>query len=271
MTAVDDRALVERLAEVWASVIGVCADLDEPAWRTPTECPGWSVQDNVAHLIGIESTLLGIATPDVDVAERPHVRNDIGRMNEQWVEHYRRQAGAEVLDAFRAVSGRRLEGLRALDDTGFDADSWTPVGPGTVRDLLPFRIFDSWVHEQDVRRALGRPGDLDTAAGRLCLDRLRTPMGMVVGKRVAPGDGTTVVFAVSGAFDLALQVVDGRARTLDDVPASPTVRLAMPTDTFVRLATGRGDPEAILAGGTVVIDGDATLGRAVATQMNFLF
>ena len=45
----------------------------------------------------------------------------------------------------------------------------------------------------------------------------------------------------------------------------------MDTDTFVRLASGRGDPESILAGGAVTLAGDPVLGRAVAEQMNFLF
>ena len=273
MTLADDRALVDRLAEVWASVTDVCRDLDASQWRTPTECPGWTVQDSVAHLIGIESTLLGIPTPAAELGELPHVRNDLGRMNEQWVEHFRSRPGTEVLDELRTVTARRLEALRGLDEDGFGADSWTPAGPGTVRDLLPFRVFDTWVHEQDLRRALGRPGDLDTPVGRLCLERVRAPMGMVLGKRVHPPDGTTVVFAVTGpvAFDHALEMVEGRAHALDRAPDAPTANLEMSTETFVRLGTGRGDAEAIVASGLVTLEGDAALGNAVATQMNFLF
>ena len=45
------------------------------------------------------------------------------------------------------------------------------MGPGTVRDLLPFRIFDSWVHEQDMRRAVHRAGNLDSDAARLAAGR----------------------------------------------------------------------------------------------------
>jgi hypothetical protein len=96
---------------------------------------------------------------------------------------------------------------------------------------------------------------------------------MVVGKRVAPPDGTVVAFTVEGPVGraFAIEVVGGRARFLDSVPADPTVHLELDTDTFVRLASGRGDPESILAGGAVTLEGDPVLGRAVAESMNFLF
>ena len=47
--------LVEHLATTWASVDELCAGLTDAEWATPTGCPGWTVQDQVAHLerIGI--------------------------------------------------------------------------------------------------------------------------------------------------------------------------------------------------------------------------
>ena len=92
----------------------------------------------------------------------PHVKNDIGRANERWIESRRAWTGADALAEFVAVTDARIAQLRALDDAGFTADSWTPQGPGTVLQLVGFRIFDSWVHEQDMRGRLDRPGDLDS-------------------------------------------------------------------------------------------------------------
>jgi uncharacterized protein (TIGR03083 family) len=200
------------------------------------------------------------------------VKNDVGAGNEIWVDWYRSRSGADVLADFRAVTVERMAILRAPDHD-FGADTWTPIGPGTVRDLLPFRVFDSWVHEQDVRRALRRPGNDDSTAASASLDRIESIVPMVVGKKVGPPDGTIVAFTVAGPVGraFAIEVAGGRAGFLDSVPAAPTVHLEMDTDTFVRLASGRGDPESILASGAVAVEGDPVLGRAVAENMNFLF
>jgi uncharacterized protein (TIGR03083 family) len=201
-----------------------------------------------------------------------HLKNDVGVRNEVWVEAWRDRAGSDVLREFRAVTRERLAALRA-PDTDFGADSWTPVGPGTVRDLLPFRVFDSWVHEQDMRRALGRlPGE-DDAVGEMAFDRITAVLPMIVGKRVAPPEGTVVVFDVTGPIrrTLAIGVEGGRAKVLDAAPDAPAAVLRTDSDTIVRLGTGRGDPGAILAGGAVELIGDSELGAGVAKSMNFLF
>ena len=57
MTA--DQELVDRLDEVWTSIDAVGGALGEAEWKLETECPGWTVQDQVAHLAHIEWRLLG--------------------------------------------------------------------------------------------------------------------------------------------------------------------------------------------------------------------
>jgi len=268
-----DQHLVDRLDEVWQSIAELGDGLSEAEWKTETECPGWSLQDNVSHLIGIESTLLDIPLPEHSPPDGPHLKNDIGRMNEIAVDVRRDRNGAEVLDEFREITRRRIDILRGLDDDGFAAESWTPAGPGTVRDLLPFRVFDSWVHEQDMRRAVGRPGDVETPAGDLAMGRVVNMLPFVVGKKVKPGDGTTVAFDVTGpgGRPVAVGVEGGRGKALADIPSDPKVRLTLDTDTLVRLTTGRGDPDEILAAGAVRFEGDEALGRRVVAELNCLF
>ena len=45
------------------------------------------------------------------------------------------------------------------------------------------------MHEQDVRRAVGRPGGLDTAPAQHTADYLLEGMGMVLAKRAAAPPG----------------------------------------------------------------------------------
>ena len=267
-----DQALVDQLGHVWTSLGTLGATLSEAEWKTPTDVPGWTVQDNLAHVTALEWMLLGRPAPDHEVPDGlPHVKNDVGRTNERFVDSRRGFAGADALAEFQEVTAERLAQLRGFGPTDFGADSFTPVGPGTVRDLLPFRIFDAWVHEQDMRRAVNRPGHLDGPVAELAMGRLTGALPFVVGKKVAPPDGTTVVVDLGSPLGGTYAVVvEGRARFLDQPPARATATIRMDGETFARLATGRLEPAAALAG-PVTIEGDAALGRRVVEELNILF
>jgi uncharacterized protein (TIGR03083 family) len=269
----NDQELVDRLEEVWTSIESMCANLTEEQWKTLTDLPGWSVQDNVVHISGIESAILGRPVPDHTPPDYEHVKNEIGKRNEVWVDSRRSWPGTKVLEEFREVTSARIRQLRGFTDADFDAESWTPAGPGTVRDLLPFRIFDSWAHEQDIRRAVDQPCDFSSPVGELSFDRVVNALPYIVGKKVAPPDGTTVVFELSGArpTTIPIGVQGGRAKALASTPDAPAVTLAMDAQTLSCLGLGRWDPAVVLDEGRVKISGDDKLGRSVVEQMNFMF
>src|SRR5205814_1640971 len=128
--------LVEQLAATWKSIGDLCTGLTDSDWSRPTGCPGWTVQDQVAHLIDYESFALGRPRPEHAVAELRHIKNDMGKINEIGVDVRRARSGAEVLAEFEDVMAERLERLSALTDDDLDGETATPAGPGTVRDLL---------------------------------------------------------------------------------------------------------------------------------------
>lgn len=268
-----DTDLVVQLEQVWSSMAELGEQLSEADWKRPTEVPGWTVQDNLTHIVGIEWSLLGVEPPAHDIPDDlPHVKNDMGKRNEVFVDSRRRLSGAEALAEFREATNRRLAELAGYGPDDFARESWTPMGPGTIRDLLPFRVFDSWVHEQDMRRALDRPGDLDSPVAAVALDRIVGSMPFVVGKKAGVPDGSTVVFELSGPLGRTVAIgIDGRARLLDAVPDTPTVCIVTDTETFTRLAVGRLDPAATMVAGSVHFDGDEALGARVVEEMNFLF
>jgi uncharacterized protein (TIGR03083 family) len=268
-----DQELVDRLEQVWESIDAACTGLDEAQWKTRTDLPGWSVQDNLVHISAIESSILGRPAPDHAPPELDHVKNEVGRRNEVWVDSRRSWSGADVLAEFREVTGARLDQLRGSSKADFDAESWTPAGPGTVRDLLPFRAFDSWAHEQDIRRAVDRPGDLDGPVADFAFRRIVDALPFVVGKKVHPPDGTAVVFEVTGSWPITVAIAmdGGRAKPLPAPPGAPDTTLTMDAETLACLGMGRWDPAGALDRGKVTVAGDRALGRAVVEQMNFMF
>jgi uncharacterized protein (TIGR03083 family) len=267
-----DQELVDNMERVWRSIASLCSPFTEQDWKTPTDCPGWSVQDQVSHLAGSECRLLGRPAPDHTPEEMGHVKNDTGRRNEVVVDWRRPRSGAEVLEEFHEVTAERIEFLRALTPEDFAAETQTPIGVAPVRDLIQIRIFDAWVHGQDIRRAVRQAGDLEGPVAEHSVGRVAMALPYVVAKKAQAADGATVVFEITGPAGRVLPVVvEGtRARALEQAPAQPTVSLTMDTETFACLGCGRWAPGQVLGSGKVKIQGDRGLGETIVGQMNFM-
>lgn len=255
---------IDNLDRTWQSLIELCSTFTDEEWARPTGCPGWSVQDNVSHLVDYESRALGRPAPTGEPVARPHTKNALGESNEVGVEARRGRSGGEVLDELREVTAARSAQLHALTADDLRREVATPAGPGTLADMLTLRVMDTWSHEQDIRRAVGRPGHergpvVDEAIGYFCRF-----LPLVVAKRSGAPDGTSVVFDI-GATTCGVAVVDGRGVATDEHPTTPTVRLSMPATTFAALVGGRAD-----APDDVVIAGDVALGQAVIGALGFM-
>lgn len=266
--------LVAELAAVWGSLLDLTDGLTGAEWDTPTPCPGWSVRDNLSHVIGTESMLLGRESPEVDVAGLAHVRNDIGTFNEVWVAERRGRPGAEVRAELAEVTGARLDQLKGVTQDEFDAEAWTPAGRATYGRFMQIRIFDCWTHEQDIREALRRPGHLEGPVAERSLDESSTGLGFVIGKRAGAPAGSTIRIDVTGPterrFDVEVREVDGKVRaSLVDDAGEPDATVATDTATFLRLMAGRIDPERPLADGRVTLAGDLDLAGRVARNLAF--
>ena len=266
-----DRA-VAALDDVWVRLDALLADLDDADWVRPTPLPGWRVQDVVAHVIGTESMLLGDPAPEVDVSGADHVRNDIGRFNEAWVVSMADLAPAEVLAGYRAAVARRREALAAIDDAAWSAEGFTPAGADTYGRFMRIRAFDTWLHEQDVRDAVGRPGGEGGPAAELALDEMAAAMGFVVGKKGGSPPGSRVAIELTGpaARSILVEVPTGegaRAAVVDALSGPPTAVVRLPAGVFARLGGGRVDPAA--ARHEVELEGDTELGERIVANLAY--
>jgi uncharacterized protein (TIGR03083 family) len=264
---VDRDQAVAVLDEQFDAVVALAEGLAPEEWDLPTACPRWSVKDNLVHVIGVEAMLLGRPTPEVALPEDlPHVRNDFGRVNEQWIESYRGRSTTDVLADLREVIAERRAALAGMGQADFDAESFTPAGPDSYGRFMRVRVMDMWMHEQDVRQAVGRPGHEDGRAPQAALDEMTAALGYVVGKRAGAPPGSRVRFELTGPMARRVDVeVSDRARVVDALAGDPTVTLTLPGHLFTRLCGGRGADPA-----TVVVDGDPDLGEAIVTHMGFM-
>jgi uncharacterized protein (TIGR03083 family) len=267
-----NQELIDNMEAVWRSITALCSDFTEEQWKTPTDCPGWSVQDQLSHLVGAETRLLGHPLPAYTPQDVSHVKNETGQSNEVLVDWRRPKTGAQVLAEFREMTGQRMSLLRTMTDADFAEKTDTPIGLAPVSEQVAIRIFDAWVHEQDVRRALGRPGGLDGPVAEHSMGRIAMAMPYIVGRKVQPPDGSTVVLDITGAAGrrMAIGMDGGRAAFLDEIPASPTAKVTMAFETYACLACGRWEPAEVLDTDLVQIDGDQSIGRAFVEQLNFM-
>lgn len=264
--------VVDLLDTEWHAMADLGLGLSEAQWKTPVALEGWDVQDCVSHIMGTELSLMGEPTPEVDLAAFPWVQRPFQQLVEPWVAARRDRLGAEVLAEFTEVIERRLAELRAMPEEEMAKPGWSPIGEVPYRDFMRVRVFDSWMHEQDMRRALGIDGHLTGPVVDACRTNFAGALGFVVGKRAAAADGTTVRIVCTGGPGWVFGVVvDGRAKVVDEteVPAEPTVTVTVPFTTFVALGGGRWHEAEADAAGGIELTGDSDLGRRILAGMAF--
>lgn len=260
-------ALTSQLDEVWTSLQTLGGSLSDAEWTRSTPCPGWPVSAQYAHVIGTESMLLGRPNPTVDAGTPEHVRNQIGGFNEAWVAALAQLPRSGVLDQLAEVTTERRQALAKMTEEDFSAPSWTPVGQADYRRFMQIRVFDCWVHEQDVRDAVGRPGHESGPVVEQSVDEIVRALGFIVGKKAGTPEGSSVRFELTGPLQRRVDVaVEGRARVAASIAGSPSVTLTLPAPTFTRLACGRIDPSTAAG---ITISGDEALGQKVVESLPF--
>ena len=251
------------------AVLALGRDCDAAGFGTATECPGWTVKDQLAHVAGVERSLLPRfeQDPPHELADLPHVRSDFGRRVEVSVDLRRDVPAPEVVAELAVVLDARCA---ALADASADDRVVGPFGEQRLVDLVTVRTFDVWVHEQDVRRALQRPGGLGSTAAAVAVAYVRAGLGRVVARGARVEAGRTVVVEVTGPVSFTDAI---RVEQVEDKPRGTVlpgasngradVRIALDTEAFMRRSAGRWPVEAT----PVAVDGDAALGRRVLEAM----
>jgi uncharacterized protein (TIGR03083 family) len=240
---VSRRELREALAETCTSLADLAESLAPGQWSLPTGCPGWTVFDQVAHVSSLETVMSGEPEPTHAAPAAPHIRNSIGTIMENLVDRRRGWQPAELIAELRAAAARRQQQLVAVDDDP-DATLPGPTGKPMPAEIgLLLRTFDCVAHEQDVRRAVGRPGGLDGLAGRVVAHGI--PQLLSMGWQ-HDGPVALVVDGVTTVVPLGSE-------------EPPRATLTCSLVELVALTTGRSDATA------PVVDGDSELaGRVVA-------
>jgi uncharacterized protein (TIGR03083 family) len=190
----------------YASFADLLESLSPDDWRAPTRCAGFEVRDVAGHVVGLaEDVAKGVPGSRTAEQEAATVRDDAPR-----------EAAARLrtaIDSLRAL-------LAALDDAAWEGPS--PVPELTLGHGVLTLWYDTYVHADDIRAAVGRP----SARGA--------------------GLGASVAYL---AEELERRGWGPATIAVDGVPPRP-IGAGGPTITgdaleFVLVATGRADPASL--------------------------
>ena len=246
----------------WSSLHGLLSEMSDEQWSTQSLCPDWNVAGVVLHLLSVEEMLLD--RQPLEFAERLPFEEIAGL-----TEAMSSLSGAQLTEKFASVTAARGAQLSAMSEDDFATPVMTPVGPGTYGRFMDVRVFDFWVHEQDIRTPLGLPGHEGGPAAERSIDEIRMSMPFIAGKRVGVPDGDSLRVHLTGPVvgDITVRV-DGRAGLVDDTDET-TASITADSTTFALLACGRVNPQSRIDSGQITWSGDEELGERAARNLRF--
>jgi uncharacterized protein (TIGR03083 family) len=252
------------------SVNDMVSPLTEGEWNRPTECPYWSVRDVVSHIIGFECELLGDPRPIHTLpSDLRHITSETARYTEVPVDIRRHHTGPEMTSELEYTIIRRSRQLRNEQRQPDATVRGIGGGEITLEEQLWARVFDVWVHEQDLRRALDVPGNLTSPAAVLARDFLLRALPKLVAHDAGAKPGSAVVFDVHGPLEFMRTVrvnADGRGTIDSAVSLGPAVTFIVDWETFLRLVTGRVRASAV-GDDRLKTEGDAELAASILANI----
>jgi uncharacterized protein (TIGR03083 family) len=244
------------------SVTELATTLSDEQLAVQSLCPDWTVHGVLGHLFGLEQVLSGWFP---DGPEDPPPFAQMGPLSDE----ISGLSSSVLIERITAIGNTRKDELNALDADAMAAPSLTPVGVSTYGKFMAIRVFDFWVHEQDIRVPLGLVTETDSDAAEQAMDEIEGSLGYIVGKKIGLEDQQSIKFTLTGPVERTMCVkVDGRAAQVDSL-TDPDVELTSDSLTFALLACGRIDPEEAISAGKISWSGDDAMGAHAARNLRY--
>ena len=218
--------VIEALQADRAALLEIGAGLSDAQWSAPSGCPGWSVQDLIAHVGTLFWQVVDPATLP-DAAGRP-----TEQAQEVYVAARRAMSATAVLADYESVSSKALAVLAAFDGQDFEV----PLGDlGTYpAAVLPTAFcFDHYVH---IRADLFAPrGPLTWPPP--ASDALRVGPALDWIEAALPQQNRELLAPLTGAIDIV--ITGPGARTIQLGSGAVVAHVTADGGAFIRCVTRR--------------------------------
>ncbi|MGP4043211.1 maleylpyruvate isomerase family mycothiol-dependent enzyme [Streptomyces sp. 2A115] len=258
------------------ALVDLLAALGPDEWSRATVCPGWAVRDVAGHILHDYVRRLSADRdrhPGPDFGPDETLAAFLTRTNEDFVRTARQISPRLMIDLL-AHLGTQLDTEWWSREMGGHAGvdvSWAAPGVAAPVWLDSAREYSElWVHQQQIRDAVGRPGATEPRLLHPVLDTFMRALPQTLHRTSAPV-GTTVRVRVPGSAGGQWAV----ARHMDrwalahDAPAVVAAEVEIDADTLWRLAT-RGITVQT-AHNRATTRGDTTLSSAVLNIVSIVW
>jgi uncharacterized protein (TIGR03083 family) len=262
-----------------AALLDLLRELSPAEWAAPTICPGWTVKDVAAHLLGDDVGRLsggrdGFANPDfatgLDISTLPGLIAAIDRQNAIWVEGMRRLSPRLLIEFLELTGTLTNDYFATLDLAAMGmAVDWVGPEPAPVWLDVAREYTERWVHQQQIRDAVGRPGlnERHWFAPVLETFVLGVPRAL---RGALAADGATMRLVISGEAggSWLARNDNGRWRLVLDNGITADASVELDQEIAWRLFTkGIASDEAKMVAG---ISGDPTIAHRVFDTVSIL-
>jgi uncharacterized protein (TIGR03083 family) len=241
-----------RAADAFHELLGELPDGD---WARPA-LRDLDVQGLVGHLTGVEEDVQRCLAGDPAVAAAEHVASTQAAAV--------RQAGrtpAQTREEWRRAAGRTIELARACD---LDAEMAVHGMRIPLSLLLVVRAFELWVHDNDIRQAVGLPPSVPDPATLGLMTEVAARLLPHAAARTGVDEPMSLHLVLTGPGGGTWDVPIGTGGTSSTEPAD--VVIVSDAVDFCRLVANRATP----AGLELHITGDAGLAAAVLAAASVL-
>jgi uncharacterized protein (TIGR03083 family) len=268
---------IDLFPELRAALLALLDSLSDSDWERPTLCcPGWSVKDMAAHLLGDDLGILsrlrdGYAPPvNLDLSDWDTLIAFINERNAIWVRAARRLSPRILRDLLAETGAALYEFLRSLDPfMPWTVVSWAGSEPAPAWMGIAREYTEYWMHQQHIRDSVSKPGLKEPRFFAPVLEAFMRALPRTFHDTSA-AEGTHVRIIISGAAGNQWSLVREADRwSLYRSAGLPvTAQVTLDAETAWRLFTKGLDAET--AAQTAIIEGDERLGRVVFKTVSIL-
>lgn len=278
MRPVEPVMVVDLFPQERQQLLALFADFSAADWEKPTVCPGWTVKDIALHLLGDDIGYLSgrrdrFSSPffrDKDMQTWDSLVRNINEANEQWVQAMAR-VSPRLLCELLALTGRDFSAyMQSLDQMAINGVvSWAGPDPAPAWLDMAREYTERWLHQQQIRDAVGKPGLKERAFFHPVLATFVRALPHTY-RDVPAASATGIRFIVTGeAGDTWYVFGEARRWSLQkEIDVPPAALVTMDQETCWRLFT-RGLSKAEARERTT-IEGDQSLGEKVLETVSII-
>jgi uncharacterized protein (TIGR03083 family) len=239
-------------------------------WARPTACALWSVKDIVAHLLDSAVRRLSFGRDGLDAAPAQPIASYadlvayLNRLNAEWVAAARRLSPRLLIDLIDHLEPQLHAFFRSLDPQAPAAFGVAWAGEETSPNWFDIgrEYTERWLHQQQIREAVGAPGLNGRAWLHPVLDIFVRALPFTYREVAAPA-GRSLSFEVQGEAGGTWTLVRSAGEWRLHVGSDPAAaaRVSLDQEAAWKLFSKGLSPEK--ARQRIRLEGDSALGQPV--------